>query len=176
MRIGSRGRVGRVLAALVLGAALLGVPGSAQAGAGPGRHGLQGGWAVDDIGHINFVHSLSLQLGFMQQAGAGWVRIHFRLGACFDDWESPTYVCPDADAETALGIYDQVVDKAHAANLHVLGLITNESSRGDQAEWVAGNAERQGGNGDNAYVRRYARDVAGVLARHFADRVTVWEV
>jgi hypothetical protein len=153
------------------------VPGPSSAvAAGPGRHGLQGGWAVDDIGHVNFVHSLSMQFGFMQQAGAGWVRINFRLGKCFADWTSSSDICAGADALTALGIYDEVVDKAHASNLRVLGLLTNESMRGDQTEWLANNSERLGGNGDNAYARRFARDVAGVLARHFADRVNAWEV
>jgi len=150
--------------------------GAAAAWPGQGRHGLQGGWAVDDIGHINFVHSLSLQYGFIQQAGAGWVRINFRLGACFSDWTSPTYVCPDADAPTALGVYDQVVEKARASNLKVLGLISNESWPGTQAEWILGNMEVQGGDGDNAYIRTFARNAAGVLADHFRDRVTVWEV
>jgi hypothetical protein len=149
---------------------------SPSAAAGQGRHGLQGGWAVDDIGHVNFEHSLSLQFGFIQQAGAGWVRINFRLGQCFNDWTSPSTVCPDADAQTALGIYDDVVTKARAANLQVLGLLSNESMPGDQSEWMANNAEQLGGDGDNAYVRRFSRDVAGVLARHFADRVTAWEI
>jgi hypothetical protein len=151
-------------------------PSSAVAAAGQGRQGLQGGWAVDDLGHINFVHSLSLQFGFIQQAGAGWVRINFRLGKCFADWTTPSDVCPDADAPTALGIYDQVIAKARASNLQVLGLLSNESMRGDQADWLAGNAERQGGTGDNVYARRFARDVAGVLSDHFADRVTAWEI
>jgi hypothetical protein len=146
------------------------------AAAGAGRHGLQGGWAVDDLGHVNFVHSLALQFGFMQQAGAGWVRINFRLGNCFADWTSPSDICPGADAPTALGIYDQVIEKAQASNLHVLALLSSESMRGDQTDWTANNAERLGGNGDNAYTRRFARDVAGVLAAHFADRVTAWEI
>ena len=166
---------GAVLSLIVALVAMLPSP-APSAAAGQGRHGLQGGWAVDDIGHVNFVHSLSLQFGFIQQAGAGWVRINFRLGKCFADWTSPSEICPDADAETALGIYDDVVNKAHASNLQVLGLLSNESMKGDQTEWLAGNAERQGGNGDNAYARRFARDVAGVLAKHFANRVTAWEV
>jgi hypothetical protein len=148
----------------------------AGATAGQGRHGLQGGWAVDDLGHINFVHSLSLQFGFIQQAGAGWVRINFRLGACFADWTSASDICPDADASTALGIYDQVIARAHASNLQVLGLLSNESLPGDQSEWVAGNTERQGGSGDNQYIRRFARDVAGVLAEHYANSVNAWEI
>ena len=171
---------GRACARLALCAALAAIvaapPSFATATAGPGRNGLQGGWAVDDIGHINFVHSLSLQFGFIQQAGAGWVRINFRLGQCFADWTSPSAICPDADSPTALGIYDQVIDKAHASNLQVLGLLSNESMRGDQSDWVAGNAERQGGSGDNAYIRRFARDVASVLAEHYANRVDAWEI
>ena len=160
------------VAALVLA----GLPSAALAAGDGGRNGLQGGWAVDDIGHINFVHSLSLQFGFIQQTGAGWVRINFRLGQCFADWTSPSDICPDADATTALGIYDQVVAKAHASNLKVLGLLSNESMRGDQLEWTAGNAERQGGSGDNVYIRRFARDVASVLAAHYANQVDAWEV
>jgi hypothetical protein len=81
-----------------------------------------------------------------------------------------------ADAPTALGIYDDVVTKARAANLQVLGLLSSESMRGDQSEWLANNAEQLGGDGDNAYIRRFGRDVAGALARHFADRVTAWEI
>jgi hypothetical protein len=48
--------------------------------------------------------------------------------------------------------------------------------RGDQSDWLANNSERLGGNGDNAYARRFGRDVAGVLAKHFADRVNAWEI
>jgi hypothetical protein len=77
MRPGSS-RVG--LALLIAIVSLSNGVGPARAWPGQGRHGLQGGWAVDDIGHINFIHSLSLQMGFIQQAGAGWVRINFRLG------------------------------------------------------------------------------------------------
>ena len=161
---------------LVVAIGIGGIPLPAAVAAGPGRHGLQGGWAVDDIGHVNFEHSLSMQFGFIQQAGAGWVRINFRLGKCFADWTSPSTICPNADADTALGIYDDVITKAHASNLQVLGLLSNESMHGDQSEWLANNAERLGGNGDNAYIRRYARDVTAVLARHFAGRVTAWEV
>lgn len=170
-------RASSALLSLVVALALV-MPAAAPraAAAAQGGHGMQGGWAVDDIGHVNFVHSLSLQFGFIQQSGAGWVRINFRLGKCFADWTSASDICPDADAATALGIYDDVVNKAHASNLQVLGLLSNESLPGDQTEWLAGNTERQGGNGDNAYARRFAVDVAGVLARHFANRVTAWEV
>jgi hypothetical protein len=56
--------------------------------AAQGNQGLQGGWAIADSGHVNFVHSLVSEMPYMQQAGAGVLRINFRLGACFSDWTS----------------------------------------------------------------------------------------
>ena len=51
-----------------------------------GTQGIQGGWAVDDEGNTQFEGSTSATLPLMREAGAGWVRINFRLGACFRDW------------------------------------------------------------------------------------------
>src|SRR4051794_18354402 len=140
-----------------------------------GKQGLQGGWAIDDLGRVNFVHSVSQQLPLMQQAGAGVVRLNFRLGACFSDWTS--IGCATADQpRTALGLYDQVVDMATQRNLKVIGLISNESWHGTQAQWTANNSENAGGSGDNAYLRAFATTAAGVLAQHFAGRITSWEI
>src|SRR4051794_14324769 len=50
-----------------------------------GDQGLQGGWAIGDDGSVGFTHSVSEQAPIMRQAGAGWVRINFRLGACYQD-------------------------------------------------------------------------------------------
>ena len=50
-----------------------------------GDQGLQGGWAVDDSGNAVFHHSVYDQLPLMRQAGAGWVRINFRLGCFYFD-------------------------------------------------------------------------------------------
>jgi hypothetical protein len=55
----------------------------------PGKQGLQGGWTVGDSGTVSFPHSLSSQLPIVQAAGAGWVRINFRLGACDRNWTTP---------------------------------------------------------------------------------------
>jgi hypothetical protein len=136
-----------------------------------GDQGLQGGWAVDDAGNVVFVHSVADQLPLMRQAGAGWVRINFRLGACYSNWTTP-----GCNGRTALQAYDDVVGRARAQGLQVLGLLSNESWPGGQGQWIANNAETAGGTGDNAYVQAFAGNAAGPLARHFAGQIGWWEV
>lgn len=139
------------------------------------NQGLQGGYAIDDSGNVTFTHALSTQYGAMQQAGAGWVRINFRLGACFSNWTST-----GCNGKTALQTYDQVVSNAVSHNLKVLGLLSNESWPGSQTDWTANNAENAGGNGDNTYIQNFALNAAGVLASHFngtqGPLVSQWEV
>jgi hypothetical protein len=146
--------------------------------------GLQGGWTVGDSGTLSFPHSLSSQLPIMRAAGAGWVRINFRLGACYRTWTTPVAqmdVHPDGCdssvvGKTALDAYDSVVDTARANNLQVLGLVGGESWHGDQIlDWQANNAETTSGNGDNDYIRAFASN-ARQLAAHFAGRVNTWEI
>jgi hypothetical protein len=72
-------RTGSVCALLVL--LLLGPP---TVRAGQENQGLQGGWAIDDSGNLNFTSSLSMQAPTLHEAEAGWLRINFRLGKCFD--------------------------------------------------------------------------------------------
>jgi len=157
------------------------VPGLAAVS--PGTQGLQGGWTVGDSGAVSFPHSLSSQLPIMPAAGAGWVRINFRLGACYKTWTIPV---AEADVKpggcdasvvgkTALQAYDGVVDAARANNLQVLGLVGGESWHGSQDEWQANNAETTSGNGNNAYIGAFAAN-AGTLASHFAGRVNRWEL
>ncbi len=67
------------------------------------NQGLQDGWAIGDSGQITGGQLLTDEFGFMQQAGAGWVRVNFRLGQCFTDWT--TVGC---NGMTALQTYDQV--------------------------------------------------------------------
>src|SRR5579864_1335862 len=141
------------------------------------NQGLQGGWAVNDSGQIQFTHSLSSEYPFMQQAGAGWVRINFRLGACFSDWTTPTANCQTtAYAPTATAIYDTIVSTALNDHLQVLGLLSNESWPGSQTEWTANNAENTSGDGSNSYISSFASSAAGYLATHFAGKITQWEV
>jgi hypothetical protein len=133
-----------------------------------GDQGLQGGWAVDDGGNVVFYDSVYSQLPLMRQAGAGWVRINFRLGGCYSDWTTP-----GCNGRTALQAYDDVVNRALAQNLQVLGLLSNEAWPGDQRQWLTNNAEVAG---DNAYAQTFAVSAAGVLGRHFASRIGWWEV
>ncbi|HEV7662761.1 MAG TPA: hypothetical protein VGQ62_04440 [Chloroflexota bacterium] len=133
--------------------------------------GLNGGWAIDDAGHITFVHSLTSSLGAMHDAGAGWVRIVFRLGGCYPNWTSR-----GCDGRTALQAYDEVVASIRGQNLHVLGILTSESWLGSQNDWVANNAETAGGNGDNAFAQGFAQGAAAVVAQHFVGQVVDWEV
>src|SRR5262245_3068532 len=49
-------------------------------------HGLQGGWAIDNDGRVDFPGAVIHQLAAMRAAGATWVRINFRLGTCHIDW------------------------------------------------------------------------------------------
>ena len=148
----------------------------APASAAQGHQGLQGGWAIDDSGRVNFLHSVTSELPYMAQAGAGAIRINFRLGACFSTWTAPG--CATADGPNALAVYDTVVNTAMGApyNLQVIGLLSNESWNGTPDQWTANNAENTPRSGDNTYIQNFATNAAGVLAKHFAGRITTWEV
>ena len=167
-------RLWRSLAALLTVAvtAVIGLP---PASAAQAQQGLQGGWAIDDSGHVNFPHSVMSELPYMQQAGAGVLRLNFRLGACFSTWTKAG--CATADGSTALAVYDQVVNAAiNTYHLRVVGLLSNEAWPGAQSDWTARNAENTGGSGDNSYIQAFATNAAGVLAQHYASKITTWEV
>ena len=53
------------------------------------KHGLDGGWALDDAGDYDFPLSLYRKIPLIVQANAGWVRLNFRLGAHYQDWTTP---------------------------------------------------------------------------------------
>ena len=98
-----------------------------------GTQGLQGGWAIDDKGEFDFEYSTYGQLDLMRQAGAGWVRVNFRLSKCFKNWTTPG--CR-ADGKTAVQVYDQLIREIQARGLKTFGLLSNESSKeGGQAQW-----------------------------------------
>jgi hypothetical protein len=101
-----------------------------------GDQGLNGGWAIDDNGNLAFTHSLTSTLPVIHQAGAGWVRIVFRLGRCYSNWTSP-----GCNGRRALDVHDQVVSNLHSQNLHVLAILTGESWPGSESDWTANNAE-----------------------------------
>jgi hypothetical protein len=144
---------------------------AASARADEEHQGLQAGWAVDDMGNVNFTSSYTLQYRSMHEAETSWVRLNFRLGACFQNW-----ISPGCNGRTALETYDEVVDIARDHGFQVLGLIGHEAWPGDQQAWTANNAEHARGDGDNQYLRHFADDAAGVLATHFEDRIRDWEI
>src|SRR5207245_8168073 len=47
-----------------------------------GPHGTQAGWPIDDSGNILITDAVADR---MAQSGAGWIRLHFRLGPYTSD-------------------------------------------------------------------------------------------
>jgi hypothetical protein len=130
---------------------------------------LQDGWAIDNSCGVMFTPEVA---AVMADSGAAWVRINFRLGAS-QSW-TETGTCGGV---SALDLYDAVVDNARAEGLQVLGLLSNESWPGTQADWQANSAERNpGSSGDNGYLVAFSKNAAGELFKRFAGLVAAWEV
>jgi hypothetical protein len=154
--------------------AMLSIPGGAsplEAHAQEQHQGLQAGWAIDDQGNVNFTSSFSLANRYMHEAEASWIRLNFRLGACFKDW-----VNPGCNGRTALETYDEVVDIAQTNGFQVLGLVGHEAWPGEQKDWNAANAEHTSGDGDNPYLQHFNDDAVTVLATHFGQKIHAWEI
>lgn len=134
------------------------------------NQGLQSGWAIDDSGNLDFPHSVLRSLPLMKEAGAGWVRINFRLGSCYNDW-----VTLGCNGKTALEQYTSLVNSVSDQGLKVLGLLSNESQQGGQSSWQENNAENTAGNGDNAYIQAYAQTAVS-LAQNLQGKVETWEL
>jgi hypothetical protein len=149
--------------------AQLGPFGAAQPAAA-GSHlrlGLELGQVLDDSGQVRFTDAVAERIS---QAGAGWVRVNFRLGG-FRDWqETSTF------GVSAISRYDEIVGTAQRHGLEVVGLLSNEAWHGYLADWQAGSAEITGGTGENPYLRSFAGSAAAPLVRHFAGRIDQWEV
>lgn len=163
----------RLLTVVVISLLLVLAAAVPDAGAATSNQGLQAGWVVDDNGGLDFPHAYQRQLPLIQEAGAGWIRVNFRLGntGCYPDWT--TVGCT---GKTALQQYDTFINDARAQGLKVLGLLSNESWNGGQDQWIVNNAEHTGGNGDNAYMRAFSTNAAVVLTTHFKGRITIWQV
>jgi len=134
---------------------------------GSGR-GLQDGWAIDNSCGVLFTPEVA---SVIADSGAAWLRINFRLGGS-QSW-TETVTC---NGVSALDLYDTVVNNARAEGLQVLGLLSNESWPGSQAEWQANSAEWAEGSGDNGYLVAFSKNAAAVLFERFAGRVAAWEV
>ena len=182
-----------MVAILLLLVILVGPGARSTLAQGPaGNQGIMTGWVMDDAGRIDFPGARVGQFAAARQAGAGWVRVEFRLGPCFNDWTSPG--CPTAQGSNALAVYDLVVNEARAAGLQVLGLVDYASWPGGQDQWLANNAEhndteRYGvcrneagrySGGCNPYIESFAQGAVRVLAEHFngvnGPLVDNWEI
>lgn len=132
-----------------------------------GDQGLQPGAPIGDNAEIFFSDQVAAKI---KEAGAGWVRLNFRLGG-FDNWTET-----DSFGFSALELYDEVIANATNNNLKVLGLLSNEAWHGNRGDWQANNAEIDGGTGDNTYIQEFSQNAAVVLASHFAGTIDEWEV
>lgn len=130
---------------------------AAETVAGP--HGTQPGQPIDDAGNILITEAAADRLA---QAG-GWVRINFRLGPHASD--TPAFYAA----------YDTLVNRLRSRGLQVLGLVSNESWRGSQADWTKNSWERSGGDGHNDFIDAFGYAFARI-AKHFEGRIPAWEI
>ena len=135
------------------------------------NQGVNGGWAINDSGAYDFLHSIYQQLSLMKTSGAKYVRIVFRLGQNFTDWTHP-----GKNGLYALQQYDHVVNAAIDQGLEVLGLLPPESWQGDQSAWCQNNAEQAHGNGDNVYLQAFSTQALLPIATHFRSRIHQYEI
>ncbi len=98
-------------------------------------------------------------------SGARSVRIDFHL------------VHDDSWTPAEFGAYDVAVSAYCQQHVDVLGLLGANlvSPVSNPNEWVANSAERDGGNGDNDFMRRYAARAVEVVG-HYRGCVHSWEL
>jgi hypothetical protein len=125
-----------------------------------GPHGNQPGWAIDDSGNILITDAVADRLA---QSGAGWVRLNFRLGPHASD--TPAFYAA----------YDTIVNRLRSRGLQIVGLMSNESWAGSQADWQANNWENSGGDGYNAYIDQFGYAFAR-MAAHWEGQIKYWEI
>jgi hypothetical protein len=126
-----------------------------------GPQGIQTGAPIDDAGNILITDQVAQALA---DSGAGWVRLNFRLGP----WTS--------DTAQFYSTYDTIVNRLRSKGLQVIGLLSNESWPGSQADWTAGNAENHpGSDGYNAFIDGFGY-MSGRVAAHFQGKIKYWEI
>jgi hypothetical protein len=125
-----------------------------------GPQGIQAGAPIDDAGNILITDTVASALA---GTGAGFVRLNFRLGPY------------PSDTTAFYSTYDTIVNRLRSKGLQVVGLLSNESWPGSQAQWHQNNRENTSGNGYNAYIDGFGYMAARVAA-HFNGRIKYWEV
>src|SRR5437762_7344835 len=76
-----------------------------------GPHGTQAGWPIDNSGNILNTDAMADR---MAQSGAGWIRLHFRLGPY------------TTDTAQFYSTYDTIVNRLRSRGLQIFGLMSNE--------------------------------------------------
>ena len=62
----TRGPMSRLAFAVLLGALVMGLAGVPSTSSASQPHqGIQAGWAIDDAGHVNFVHSVTTEFTYV---------------------------------------------------------------------------------------------------------------
>src|SRR5437867_5538727 len=125
-----------------------------------GPHGTQAGWPIDDSGNILITDAVADR---MAQSGAGWIRLHFRLGPY------------TSDTAQFYSTYDTIVNRLRSRGLQIVGLMSNESWPGAQSDWQANNWENTGGDGYNAFIDQFGYAFAR-MAAHWQNQIKYWEI
>lgn len=125
-----------------------------------GPQGIQAGQPIDDAGNILITDSVAQR---MADSGAGWVRVNFRLGPY------------SSDTTTFYSKYDTIITTLRSKGLQVIGLMSNESWRGSQADWTANNYENTGRDGHNSYIDGFGYEFAR-MAKHYEGKIKYWEI
>lgn len=195
VRAGSMGNL-RLLLTLALGP-FLGA-GCRPAGVGPipsDIKGIQSGWVLDDAPGVDSGFQLSFDrypgiLPAITDLGAAWYRLEFRV--------TPRAVERARRRRAALGLapecerrcvpedlgwdadllaaYGRALDDLRERHINVLGLVSNATIAASQAKQLAGSAEADSGDGDNAYIQNLGSVVLPMLLRRFGDRIHAWEI
>jgi len=125
-----------------------------------GPHGTQAGWPIDNSGNILITDAVADR---MAQSGAGWIRLHFRLGPY------------SSDTAAFYSAYDTIVNRLRSRGLQIVGLMSNESWPGSQTDWQANNWENTGNDGYNGYIDAFGYAFAR-MASHWQNSVKYWEI
>jgi hypothetical protein len=146
--------------AAVLAAAVLCLVSGFRLAEAAGPHGIQPGWAIDDSGNVLITDAVADR---MAQSGAGWIRINFRLGPY------------PSDTSAFYSAYDTIINRLRSRGLQVVGLMSNETWAGSQADWDANAWETVGGDGYNGYIDGFGYAFAR-MASHWQGQIRSWEI
>ena len=122
--------------------------------------GIQIGQPLTDNGSIILTDE---RADLVKETGARWIRFHFRLGNNATD--TPEFYAA----------YDLMVDRLLIRGMQIIGLVTYETCRGTQRDWIQNSFERTGGDGYNEYIDRYVKTFERIV-QHYQNKIRFWEL